>query len=132
MIDAGPAEHPVATAPDGSMFWCERGASADGAPFAWFLESADQVLDEDRTALVRGVWPDLAGQQGPVVLEVSARRTPQGPERRAPPAALAPGQARAALRLSGRLFRVRLSGFSSPTAGRIGKLVFDLAPAGGR
>jgi hypothetical protein len=90
------------------------------------------VLDEDRTALVRGVWPDLAGQQGPVVLEVSARRTPQGPERRAPPAALAPGQARADLRLSGRLFRVRLSGFSSPTAGRIGKLVFDLAPAGGR
>ena len=132
MIDAGPAEHPVATAPDGSMFWCERGSSADGAPFAWFLESADQVLDEDRTALVRGVWPDLAGQEGPVVLEVSARRTPQGLARRAPAAALAPGQARADLRLSGRLFRVRLSGNASPTAGRIGRLVFDLAPAGGR
>jgi hypothetical protein len=52
--------------------------------------------------------------------------------RRAPAAALAPGQARADLRLSGRLFRVRLSGDASPTAGRIGRLVFDLAPAGGR
>jgi hypothetical protein len=67
-----------------------------------------------------------------VVLEISARRTPQGQARRAPATALAPGQARADLRLSGRLFRVRLSGNASPTAGRIGRLVFDLAPAGGR
>jgi len=68
MIDAGPAAHPVGVDPDGGVFHHERGHSADGAPFTWFIETADQVLDEDRTVMALGLWPDLGDQAGPVKL----------------------------------------------------------------
>lgn len=129
-VDAGPALFPIGVSPQGVAYYHERGESADGSPFSWFIESADQYLDEDRTALVRGVWPDLADQAGPVSLTVISRMFPQDEARVWGPVALAPGASRADLRTTGRLFRVRLSGGSSPTACRIGRPVFDMVPAG--
>ena len=114
------------------MFYHERGASADGGAFSWFLESADQVLDTDLTGLTRGVWPDLSGQIGAVSLTVTSRFKPQGAEKVYGPYAMAPGEDRVDLRASGRLFRVRFAGGSAPTACRFGKPVFDVAQAGHR
>lgn len=132
MVDAGPSQHPIGVDASGGVFYHERGASADGGPFSWFLESADQALDENSTAMVRGFWPDLAGQIGPVSLSIVSRLTPQGAERSYGPFPMAPGEDRVDLRATGRLFRVRFSGRSAPTAGRIGRPIFDIAPAGSR
>jgi len=132
MIDAGPAAYPVGVDPSGAIFYHERGHSADGAAFSWFIETADQVLDEDRTVMARGVWPDLVDQIGPVKLSLFSRLTPQGEVTTVDPVALVPGQDRADFRAAGRFFRIRFSGSSAPTACRIGKPVFNVAFAGGR
>jgi hypothetical protein len=132
MVDAGPSQHPIGVDPGGAVYYHERGASADGAPFSWFIESADQSLDPNATALARSLWPDLEGQVGPVVLDIISRFEPQGAERAYGPFAMAPGQDRVDLRSSGRLFRIRFSGGSAPTACRIGKPIFDIIPAGNR
>lgn len=131
-VDAGPQQDPVGVTPDGRVYWHERGRSADGAAFAWFIESADQYLSEDQTLMVRGLWPDMAGQAGAAAVRLKTRLKPQGESRTYGPYPLAPGAALVDLRASGRLFCVRLSGQGSPTAGRIGRPVFDVAPAGGR
>jgi hypothetical protein len=129
-VDAGPSTHPVAASPDGAVFLHERGRSADGTAFAWFLESADMALDVERVFLIRGVWPDFKDQLGPVTVSLSARRDPQGSAAEPAIATLAPGAARADLLVSGRLVRVRIAGDSAPTGCRIGWPMLDLAPAG--
>ena len=45
-------------------------------------------------------------------------------------AAMAPGAGKADLLVSGRLFKVRFSGSSAPTACRIGQPMFDVAQTG--
>ncbi|MDO8408884.1 MAG: hypothetical protein Q7S93_02315 [Phenylobacterium sp.] len=131
-VDAGPQQDPIGVTPGGQVFWHERGRSADGGAFTWFIESADQLLSEDQTLMVRGLWPDMVGQAGPAALRLSTRLKPQGESRTYGPYPLAPGVERVDVRASGRLFRVRLSGQGSPTGGRIGRPVFDVAPAGMR
>ncbi len=132
MIDAGPAAHPVGVDPQGAMFHHERGQSADGSGFSWFIETADQVMDEDRTVMARGIWPDIADQVGPVKLSFFSRLTPQGEVVASGPFALVPGQARADFRATGRFFRIRFAGNSAPTACRIGRPVFNVELAGSR
>ena len=129
-VDAGPSAYPVGVAYDGSVYFHEKGHSADGAPFAWFIESGDSYLDPERGLLVRGLWPDFKEQVGPVSVTITSRWQPQGEERifSAPP--MAAGDPKVDLLLSGRLFRVRFAGTSAPTAGRIGEPMFDVAPAG--
>lgn len=113
-------------------YWHEKGASADGGPIAWHIETADQYVSEEQTATVLGVWPDFAGQVGPVTVEVTSRLKPQGDERTQGPLAMAPGEDKVDLRLSGRLFRVRLAGRSSPTSMRLGRLAVEYRPSGRR
>ena len=132
MVDAGPAQHPVGVDASGRVYWHERGASADGGAFSWFVETADQALGEDETAMVRGFWPDLKDQVGPVGVTIISRLKPQGEERVHGPFLMAPEQDRVDLRVTGRLFRMRLSGGSAPTACRIGRPVFDIVSAGSR
>lgn len=130
MIDAGPSAYPIGVSYDGAVFLHEKGRSADGASFPWFIETADTYLDPERTLLVRGVWPDFKNQQGPVTVSVTPRLHPQDEELPSASAVMAPDDPKADLLVSGRLFRVRFSGQSAPTRCRIGKPVFDVAPAG--
>ena len=129
-VDAGPSAYPVGATFEGAVFLHEKGRSADGAPFSWFIETADNALDPESTLLVRGLWPDFKDQAGPVTTQVVARFRPQEAEAASATVRLAPGDAKADLLLSGRLFRIRFSGESSPTGCRIGTPVFDIAPAG--
>ena len=129
-VDAGPSAYPIGAAFDGSVYLHEKGRSADGANFSWFLESADSYLDPDATMLVRGLWPDFKDQVGPVTVSVAARLYPQASDIATAVAAMAPGDPRADLLVSGRLFRVRFAGNSAPTGCRIGAPTFDAAPAG--
>ena len=129
-VDAGPSAYPIGTTFDGSVYLHEKGRSADGGRFAWFIESADSYIDSDSTLLVRGLWPDFKDQIGPVNVSVAARRHPQATDPVVATAAMAPGDTNADLLLSGRLFRVLFSGDSAPTGCRIGTPTFDTAVTG--
>lgn len=130
-VDAGPTAYPVGVSFEGAAYHHEKGRSADGAKFAWHIETADSYLDPEACLLVREVWPDFKDQVGPVTVTLTSRLTPQGPVVAAS-TAMAPGDGKADLLTTGRLFRVRFSGDSAPTACRIGKPVFDVTPTGRR
>ncbi|MGZ6016477.1 MAG: hypothetical protein ACXWKM_12095 [Phenylobacterium sp.] len=129
-VDAGPSLYPLGVTFDGQAYHHEKGHSADGQPFAWFIKTADSYLDPDSCLLVREIWPDFKDQQGPVSVSISARRHPQEVEHVVTAPAMAPQDAKADVLVSGRLFKVTFAGASAPTACRIGQPVFDATPAG--
>lgn len=138
MVDAGPSSFPIGTTLTGQIYWHEKGdtdngVSSDGAPFPWLIESADVYLDENLTMLARSVWPDIAGQIGPISLTVITKLYPQDPN---PitwgPFVLQPNQSQVNFKIKGRLFRMRLTGNSTPTNARIGRMTFDAKQCGRR
>lgn len=131
MVDAGPQPSPIGVSPDGSAFWHERGESDDGAPLSWFIESGDLELNADRTLMTRKFFPDTKAQKGPIAVTITTRQKQQGRVTVYPSFAVAPGQGQADFRGSGRIFRIRYSGHSSPSAGRLGKASFDVVQTGG-
>lgn len=131
-VDAGPSEFPIGVTPQGNAYWHERGQSADGGAFSWFLRSADAYLDENNITFARGLWPDLADQIGPVYVTLTSRLVPQGETRTFGPYTMAVGEDRVDFRASGRLFNIEFSGNSAPTSARLGRIAFDLVPAGKR
>lgn len=131
MVDAGPSQSPCGVSATSAIYWHERGASADGGAFAWHIESADQYLDENRSMMVRAIWPDFRDQLGAVTLTLTGRDTPQGDEI-TQSQTLAAGVDKVDLRITSRLFRLKFEGNSTPAFVRLGKPVFDIAPAGGR
>lgn len=132
-VDSGPALSPLGAMPDGNAYYHERGHSADGAAFSWFIESADQYIGEaDQTLAVMGIWPDFHEQVGPVSVEVAVRLYPQATERVKGPFVLVPGRQKKDFRATGRVARIRISGNSSPTYCRVGKPEFDTVAEGQR
>ena len=129
-VDAGPSAYPIGVTREGVVHLHEKGRSADGAAFSWFIETADSYLDPESTLLVRGVWPDFRDQAGPVTVALAGRMHPQDSEAVMQSVAVAPKEMKADLLAAARLFRLRFSGESAPTGCRIGKPTFDAAPAG--
>lgn len=131
-IDAGPAGDPIGVTPQGNVYWHERGQSADGRPLSWSIETADQYLNDEQTALLLGIWPDVKNQVGPILVTAISRLKPQGDENIKGPFAMATGDDKVDFRCSGRLFRLRFEGSSLPAFARLGQLAADIRPAGRR
>jgi hypothetical protein len=130
-VDAGPNQYPIATDPDGNVYIHERGASADGGAFDWYIESADQyIADGEPFLTLRGMWPDFKDQAGPVFMTIYGRKYPQGQVYTKGPYSLAPDQEQRAFMMSCRVIRIKMAGNSTPTYARFGKIVFDTVPAG--
>lgn len=68
---------------------------------------------------MRGLWPDFRDQNGPGAGERRRAAASPVPQAASASAAMAPGDPRADLLLSGRLFRIRFAGNSAPTGCRI-------------
>lgn len=128
--DAGPGQYPIGVTVDGHIYQHEKGNTADGGAFSWFIETADAYLDENYTMDANGVWPDIFHQQGPVYVEVSSRFFPQDTETSTGALAMGVGTQKVDFRQSGRLFRVKFSGNSGPTYARLGKFDFDVVRGG--
>jgi hypothetical protein len=126
MVDAGPSSYPCGTTYEGAIYWHERGHSADGGVFDWFIETADIYLDEEREVLVKGSWPDIADQQGPVYVQATTRKQPQGDGTVWGPFTLAPSDDKIDFKITGRLVRIRVSGSSAPSRARLGRFTFEV------
>jgi hypothetical protein len=134
MVDAGPSSYPCGVTYDGNIYWHEKGNSADGAALSGFIETADMYLSDDVTFLLSEVWPDVAGQIGPLYLTVTTRNFPQGDATVYGPYTLAPGDDKADFepKASGRLFRFKWSWDSTPAESRLGRTVLEVKPRGRR
>lgn len=129
-VDAGPSLYPIGVAYEGYVYYHERGESADGAPFSWFISTADSLLDPDWCLLIREIWPDFRGQVGPVEVTLKSRFQPQGDITTQTASPMSPGDAKADILISGRLFSITFAGDSSPTACRLGSPIFDVQRTG--
>lgn len=129
-VAPGPTAYPIGITYGGNVFYHEKGYSADGSAFSWFIETAGQYVDPDWRLIVKEVWPDFKDQMGPITVTVTARETPQGDETVYTSLPMAPGDAKADVWTSGRVFRVKFGGNSSPTSARLGKPTFDVVRAG--
>jgi hypothetical protein len=131
MLDAGPSAYPIGVAPAGNVYYHERGFSADGGSRSWYLRTAMQLLDEDWRLLVKGCWPDFKDQMGPITITITAYEHPQDDNPQTFVAdAVAPGDAKADLWISGRYFTVEFAGSGSVTNMRMGDPVFETEMAG--
>lgn len=132
-VDSNPAPSPVGVTFGGAIYWHERGSSADGAPLSAMIRTGGQYLDQ--VMMLRGLWPDFHGengQKGPVYLTIRARLYPQGPETVHGPFALPANASKADFLVTGRVFDFEFTSDSSPSSWRMGKLTFDVEPAGDR
>jgi hypothetical protein len=124
------ARYPIGVTYAGNAYYHEKGNTADGAPFAWSIKSAAQLLDVDWRMLIKSIWPDFQGQIGPVYITISSLEHPQGTPVVLMSGAIAPATERVDLLITGRFFQVEISGNSSPTWMRIGKPVVEVERAG--
>lgn len=130
-VDAGPNQYPIAVDYGGNVYIHERGNSADGGAFDWFIESADQYLGEGQPFLMlRGMYPDFKDQVGPVNMTITTKKYPQSTEFTHGPYMLEPDRNQRCFRASARIVRIKFSGNSGPTYARLGKIVFDTVPTG--
>lgn len=130
MVDAGPSLYPIGTTYAGNVYYHEKGHSADGTMFPWFIRTAAQVLDIEWRLQVDQCWPDFEGQQGPVDVTVYAHEHPQGAVTSVTADPMSPDDMKADLLISGRIFQVEFSGNSAPTYMRLGKPSFEVHRAG--
>lgn len=132
MCDSGPSDSPIGVTYGGNVYWHERGTSADGAPIPWYIESGEVFVSADRTALLRGMFPDTKDQVGPWDLTLFTRIKPNGPYATYGPYTFASDTDQVDFMATGWLFRVRFSGSSSPAQGRLGVPQFDYKLLGKR
>lgn len=130
---AGANPSPVGVSFDGSVYWHERGNSADGAPLTGFVETGGQYIDPaERVMLLRGFYPDFKGQKGPIRLQVWGKMEPQSPWYELTDQMVAAGQERVDFLGSARIVKLRMSSNSSPAEWRKGKPQVDAVPTGQR
>jgi hypothetical protein len=130
-LDADPLDYPVGVDPDGPVYYHENGNSANGSPLSWEAETADQYIGEaDQIMMLKGVWPDIKDQIGPLMLSVTTRSYPQSPERTRGPYVIQPNRFRRDFRIQARIMRVKLEAASAPTYARLGKMEFDVEGTG--
>lgn len=131
MVDAGPSPYPCGVTYEGSVYWHERGQSADGSAMSWFIETCDLYLSEERTATLLEIYPDFKGQVGGVTITDTYRFEAQGDEYSQAVSTISTGDVKADIRATGRLHKLRFEGSSAPASVRFGKIMLE-AKAGGK
>lgn len=128
--DAGIFRHPLATAPDGTLYEHENGWTDDGSPRGddVFLESGPvEIGDGNRVLVVTQVVPDEV-TPGAFQLRLATKFTPEGAEYAHGPYVLTPYTD---VRLTGRQCALRIEGMSDEDA-RIGLFRLDVREGGRR
>lgn len=131
-VDAGPTRLPIYVTSDGSAYWHEEGATANGGALEWSLTTADQYVNQaGNFMMLRGLWPDFESQQGAASLTLSLRKYPQAETIYTKgPYTLSPSQSKRDFMASGRVISATFEGASSPAFVRFGKPTFDAVATG--
>lgn len=131
--DAGVQTYPMGVDPSGTVFNHESGRDADGDPLGWYIQTADQYLDDAQRCLqLQGVWPDFENQEGDVSLTIYVRQFPQGSAITKGPYTLPAGGRKKDFRADGRIAAIRIEGTAAPTYMRVGKPSFEAIVTGQR
>lgn len=131
--DAGPQTWPVAVTSAGTVYYHEKGRSADGGPIAWRLESAPvDLADGDALMAVLRVIPDFEELAGGVTVELLAREWPQASPVTRNLGTISSQSGKLDCRVTARHLALRLSGASAPAFWRLGAVRFDTRETGAK
>jgi len=131
-VDGGRLGRPLAIDGDGVVYVHESGTDADGVAMEAYIESAPFDLEDgDRTFHIMRLVPDMI-VTGSADVTIKTRRWPQGAVEHAKTRTYTPASTKIDLRAMGRQASVRIGSSAVGDHWRVGKLRFDLVPAGRR
>lgn len=129
--DRGVNEDPFGAGTDGYIYQHESGNSADGSPLSGYIESAwTDIGDGDEQFFMGRIIPDVKGQKGPLYITVSSRDYPNGNETSSGQLTAATSSDQVDLQLVGRQMQIKFAWDSTPAAGRIGDMRYDIRKTG--
>ncbi|MBP2311881.1 hypothetical protein [Azospirillum soli] len=131
--DAGALPSPIAIDLDGSVYFHERGQSANGGAIAASLESGFvDIGDGDTLMHVKRIVPDFKGLVGGVDVSLVSRPWPQGSETTSGPYTIASTTQKVDCRVTGRQIAFRLESNSAPSFWRLGDMRVEMQATGAR
>jgi hypothetical protein len=132
-IPSGIYENPIMFGSDGYVYTHESGYDANGDALTWYIESAPfDIEDGDRVMHVIGWQPDFEEQQGSVSLTLYRLFSANGSEYTFGPYVAQTSTEWKRFRATGRKFRMKFSGSSSPAWARCGAVKLYAAKSGAR
>lgn len=128
--ERGVESNPIAAYSDGTLKIQERGSTANGEAFTAFLESGFMDLQDGHThSFIKRYTPDFQGLSGGVNVSVKSKEWPQATNVTTTNlGAINATTEKVDTRISARQIAIRYDWNSSPTDGRLGKILFDVVP----
>lgn len=127
--ERGVDEFPIACHSDGTIKIHEKGNSDNGSGFDAYVESGLMDVKEGENHLMMNRYvPDFEGLMGGVQVTVKTRLWPQGNVTETVIGTVDSSTLKKDFRLTARQAAVRFDWTSSPTAGRLGRIMFDVTP----
>jgi hypothetical protein len=128
--ERGVESNPIAAYADGTLKIQEYGNTANGSAFTAFLESGWMDLQDGHThSFIKRYTPDFQGLSGGVNVSVLSKEWPQAATVTTTNlGAINATTEKVDTRISGRQIAIRYDWNSSPTDGRLGKILFDVTP----
>ena len=128
--ERGVESNPIAAYSDGTLKIQERGSTANGEAFTAFLESGFMDLQDGHThSFIKRYTPDFQGLSGGVNVSVKSKEWPQATNVTTTDlGAINATTEKVDTRISARQIAIRYDWNSSPTDGRLGKILFDVTP----
>lgn len=126
-LDAGLLRFPLATGLDGTVYFQEKGDSADGSSLSWRLESGLSDFGTGQTLKeIYGLIPDFEDLEGGASVSFKTRNYPNDTLQTAGPFGITTNTNKIDVRLQGRDFGALLEGNSAPAFMRMGTLRADV------
>lgn len=135
-MDVGPTRFPIGVSYAGAIYHHERGQSDNGGAMAWHVKTKAQYIEKgQKRLLLSNGFPDLRSSTtdslvGAATFTFKTRDAPQGAVTESDPITVLSSSDQLDFFLEGRMIELEISGETTPTDCRIGKLTFDAQPAG--
>jgi len=131
--ERGVYEFPVAAHSDGTIKVHEKGNSDNGSGLSAFVEFAPMDVAEGETLVtVRRFVPDVAGLSGGIKVTLKSRFWPQGAETETEIGTIDSTTTKLDFRVTARQIGGKFEWVSTPTEGRLGRIMFDVLPSGAK
>lgn len=128
-IDTGAFPYPIAVDTDGTLYWQEKGKSADAGALVWSLTTGS--LNKARTLVhINGMIPDFEDLEGGCTVTVSAAETPNGTPQTFGPYSITSVTDMVDIRAFGYSPTLTFAGNAAPAFMRMGIPQFDMRQTG--
>lgn len=131
--DGGVFDYPMGMHIDGTLHYHEKGDDADGSSLSPTIESGLMDAQEGETlSMWRRFVPDFKDLVGTVTVSLKSRMRPQDSETVTQVGTVTTATEKVDFRLTARHVGIKLDWSGTNTAGRVGRLSFDVMPIGSK